>query len=676
MKVYKTENIRNIAIASHQGTGKTSLAEAIVFQTGGSSRLGKVAEGNTVSDYSPEEAKRKVSVNTSLLACEWHDTKLNLLDVPGFLDFAGELDAALPVCENVLMTVDAAAGVGVGTELIADKAKELGKAVVIFINKMERENADFHKCIASLEGTLSMPVVPVQLPIGQEAGFKGVVNVLSKKAYEFDGNGGSKEVAMPADMADEVEEAHHRLMEYAAEGTDETLEKYLDGHDLTDDEIKRGLRGAIAQGLLAPVLCGSALKNQGIDILLGFSSAYLPGPADCLPAEDENKPLAALVFKSISDPFVGKLNLFKIYQGAMKGAGSLYNSTKGKDEKIGGLATMLGKTTVPVTELAWGDIGVFSKLANTGTNDTLCMKDKQVELEPISFSKPNYTVAIQPKSKADEDKLGAALQKILEEDPTLECIKDPVTKQTLLTGMGDTHIDITLERLVRKFNVLVDTVERTLPYRETIRGKATHIEGKHKKQSGGHGQYGHVFIDIEPCYDQDFVFEEKIFGGSVPKQYIPAVEKGLREAIMEGVLAGYPVSNVKVTLTDGSYHDVDSSEMAFKIATNIAFRKACEQAKPVLMEPIMDVVIKVPDAYTGDIMGDINGARRGRIMGMEKEGKLQVINARIPLAELSRYTIDLKSMTQGRGKFTMEPAGYEEAPAPVAEKVIAKGKKD
>ena len=675
MKVYKTEKIRNIAIASHQGTGKTSLAEAIVFQTGASNRLGKVMEGNTVSDYSPEEVKRQVSVNTSLLACEWHDTKLNILDVPGFLDFAGELDAALPVCQNVLMTVDAAAGVGVGTELIAEKARALGKAMAIFINKMERENADFAKCVDALEETLGIHAVPVQLPIGQEANFKGVVNVLSKKAYLFE-KGASTEIEMPADMADEVEDAHHRLMEYAAEGDDDTLMKYLDGEELTDDEIKIGLRGAIAKGLLAPVLCGSALNNMGIDILLGFSAAYLPSPQDCLPAEDEGKPLAALVFKSISDPFVGKLNLFKVCQGEMKGVTSLYNSTKGKEEKIGGLATMLGKTTVPVTELAWGDIGVFSKLANTGTNDTLCLKDKQVELEPIAFSKPNYTVAIQPKSKADEDKLGAALQKILEEDPTLLCVKDPITKQTLLTGMGDTHIDITLDRLVRKFNVLVDMVERTLPYRETIRGKATHIEGKHKKQSGGHGQYGHVFIDIEPCYDQDFVFEEKIFGGSVPKQYIPAVEKGLREAITEGVLAGYPVSNIKVTLTDGSYHDVDSSEMAFKIATNIAFRKACEQAKPVLMEPIMNVEIRVPDAYTGDIMGDINGARRGRIMGMEKDGKMQVINAQIPLAELSRYTIDLKSMTQGRGKFTMEPAGYEEAPANVAEKVIAKSKKD
>ena len=675
MKVYKPENIRNIAIASHQGTGKTSLAEAIAYQCGAVKRLGKVTEGNTVSDYSPEEVKKKVSVNTSLLACEWNDVKLNLLDVPGFLDFAGEVDAALPVCENVLMTIDASSGVGVGTELMAERAKELGKATIIFINKMERENADFNRCINQLGNALVRAAVPVQLPIGQADSFKGVVNVLSKKAYLFE-DGKTTEIPMPEEMAEDVEDAHFRLMEYAADGDDEILMKYLEGEELTPAEIKVGLRGAIAKGLFAPVLCGSALNNLGIETLLGFCASYLPSPVDCLPAEDADKPLALQVFKSISDPFVGKLNLFKVYQGNLGAVTALYNATKEKEEKISGLATMLGKGTVPVTELCWGDIGVFAKLANTGTNDVLCMKDKPQELLPIEFSQPTYTVAIQPKSKADEDKLGAALQKILEEDPTLQCVKDAVTHQTLLTGMGDTHVDITLERLVRKFNVLVDTVPRILPYKETIRGKATHIEGKHKKQSGGHGQYGHVFIDLEPCYDQEFVFEEKIFGGSVPKQYIPAVEKGMKEAIQEGTLAGYPVTNIKVTLTDGSYHDVDSSEMAFKIATNIAFRKAFEQAKPVLLEPIMSVEIRVPDEYTGDIMGDVNGARRGRIMGMEKDGKVQVITARIPLAELSRYTIDLKSMTQGRGKFTMQPDGYEEAPAPIAEKVIAAANKD
>ena len=486
MKVYKPEDIRNIAIASHQGTGKTSLAEAIAFRCGAVKRLGRVEDGNTASDYSPEEVKKKSSVNAALLACEWNDTKLNLLDAPGFLDFAGEVDSVLPVCENVLMTVDASSGVGVGTELIAERAAELKKATIIFINKMERENADFDRCVNQLSDMLSRAVVPVQLPIGKEADFRGVVNVLSKKAYEF-ADGKTTEIPMPEDMRDDVDDAHFRLMEYAADGDDDILMKYLEGEELTDDEIKLGLRGAIAKGLFAPVLCGSAVKNLGIETLLGFCTSYLPSPVDCLPKEDESKPLAALVFKSITDPFVGKLNLFKIYQGNMGALGSLYNATKDKEEKIAGPATMLGKTTVPVTELNWGDIGVFAKLATTGTNDVLCTKDKPQELPPIEFSQPTYTVAIQPKSKADEDKLGAALQKLLEEDPTLKVVKDPVTKQTLLTGLGDTHIDITLERLVRKFNVLVDTVERILPYKETIRGKATHIEGKHKKQSGGHG---------------------------------------------------------------------------------------------------------------------------------------------------------------------------------------------
>ena len=673
MKVYKPENIRNIAIASHQGTGKTSLTEAIAFQCGASKRLGKVTEGNTISDYSPEEVKKKVSVNTSLLACEWNDVKLNLLDVPGFLDFAGEVDAALPVCENVLMMVDASSGVGVGTELVAERAKALGKAAVIFINKMERENADFDRCVNQLAEKIPYAAVPVQLPIGAANTFTGVVNVLSRKAYQFT-DGKTTEIPMPEDMAELVEDAHFKLMEYAADGDDDILMKYLEGEELTDDEIKLGLRGAIAKGLFAPVLCGSALNSMGIETLLGFCTSYLSSPEDCLPKEDAAKPLALLVFKSITDPFVGKLNLFKVCQGHLGAVTTLYNVNKDKEEKISGLATMLGKATVPVTELCWGDIGVFAKLANTGTNDVLCTKGEPQEILPIEVSQPTYTVSIQPKSKADEDKLGQALQKILEEDPTLQCVKDPVTKQTLLTGMGDTHLDITLERLVRKFNVLVDVVERVLPYKETIRGKATHIEGKHKKQSGGHGQYGHVFIDVEPCYDEEFVFEEKIFGGSVPKQYIPAVEKGMKEAVQEGVLAGYPVTNIKITLIDGSYHEVDSSEMAFKIASNLAFRKACEQAKPVLLEPIMNVEIRIPDEYTGDIMGDINGARRGRIMGMDKDGKMQVITARIPLAELSRYTIDLKSMTQGRGKFTMQPDGYEEAPAPIAERIIAAAK--
>lgn len=670
MKVYKPADIRNVAIASHQGSGKTTLLEAMVFDTGTTSRIGKVTDGNTVSDFRPAEVKRNISVNTSLAALEWKNTKLNILDVPGFTDFLGELESAIPVVESVIMAVDATSGIGVSTEQISAMAKDFGKASVFFVNKMDRENADFAKAVDSMKNAVDVNVVPVQLPIGAEADFRGIVDVLANKAYEY-ADGKAKEVPIPADMAGAVEDARMELMEAAAEGDDDLMEKYLDGAELTDDEIKVGMKGAILQGAAAPVLCGSGFMNIGADLALDFIAEYLPSPADTMDAANADKPFAGLVFKTVTDAFLGKLSYTKVMQGTLKAdLGSIHNMDLDKDEKFSDVSTFLGKPKVAVNEFPMGDIGVLAKLPHTATNHVISAKGAEVELDKIQFSTPNYTVAIAPKSKNDEDKLGAALQKILEEDPTLLCVKDKETHQTLLTGMGETHIGIALERLHDQYSVEVETIERRLPYRETIRGTAQKVEGKHKKQSGGHGQFGHVFIDIEPC-EEDFVFEEKIFGGSVPKQYIPAVEKGLRESLESGVLAGYPVSNVKVTLVDGSYHPVDSSEMAFKIATHTAFHKACEMAKPVLLEPMVEIEIKVPDQYTGDIMGDMNGARRGRIMGMEREGKIQVIKAIAPLAEMSRYSIDLKSMTQGRGKFTMKFADYEEAPQNVAEKVIA-----
>jgi elongation factor G len=676
MKVYKSADIRNVAIASHQGSGKTTLMEAAVFTTGAINRMGKVVDGNTVSDFRPAEVKRTISVNTSLAALEWDKNKINILDVPGFTDFLGEIESAIPVVESVIMAVDAASGVGVSTEQISALAKEQNKAQVFFVNKLDRENADFEKAIESMKNALDVNVVAAQLPIGAEANFKGIIDLLENKAYEYDDKGKSKEIDIPADMADAVEEARIELMEAAAEGDDDLMMKYLEGEELSADEIKVGLKGAIVQGSIAPVLCGSAFKNIGTDLMLNFITHYLPAPSDVMDMANAEKPFAGLVFKTVTDAFLGKLSYTKVMQGCLSASlGTIHNVDLDKDEKLSDVATFLGKNKIAVNEFNLGDIGVIAKLPSTATNHTITAKGTEAELEKITFSVPNYTVAIAPKSKNDEDKLGAALQKILEEDPTLICVKDKETHQTLLTGMGETHIAIALERLQNQYGVAVETIERRLPYRETIRGTAQKVEGKHKKQSGGHGQFGHVFIDIEPC-EEDFVFEEKIFGGSVPKQYIPAVEKGLRESLEEGVLAGYPVSHVKVTLVDGSYHPVDSSEMAFKIATNVAFKKACEMAKPVLLEPMVDIEIKVPDQYTGDIMGDMNGARRGRIMGMEREGKIQVIKAVAPLAEMSRYSIDLKSMTQGRGKFTMKFANYEEAPQNIAEKVIAEHKKE
>ncbi|ATW24338.1 elongation factor G [Candidatus Formimonas warabiya] len=674
MKVYPSQSIRNIGIVSHQGAGKTSLTESLLFNTGATSRLGKVDEGNTVADYHPEEIKRKITVNTSLVACEWRNTKINLLDTPGFSDFFGEVKGTLRVSDCILMVLDAVAGVEVSTEIIWELADQMDLPRVAVINKMDRENADFLKALDSMREKLTKQIVPIQLPIGAEASFNGMVDLIEMKAYKYDGSGKASEIPIPGDLMSEVETYREMLIEAAAEGEDELTMKYLDGEQLTDGEIVAGLKAGITAAKVVPVLCASALKNIGADRLLNVLVDYVPSPLDR--AEDKNaesKPMATLVFKTMADPYVGRINFFKVGQGTFKGDSYAFNATKEAEEKISQLFTMQGKTQMQLPEFKFGDIGVVAKLAQTNTGDTLTTKDSGVVLEGIDFPIPTLTVAIEPKSKGDEDKLGNAIHRLLEEDPTLRLEKNIETRQTLLTGMGEAHIDITIERLHRKFGVEVKTLEAKVPYRETIKGSATRVEGKHKKQSGGHGQYGHVYIDIAPFPEGDFEFTESIFGGSVPRQYVPAVEKGVRESMVEGILAGYPVTNLKVNLQDGSFHPVDSSEMAFKIAASLAFRKACEQSKPVLLEPIMNVEILVPDQFMGDIMGDLN-SKRGRILGMEKSGNLQVIKANVPLSEMYRYAIDLKSITQGRGTFTMGFSRYEEVPASMAEKIIAAAK--
>jgi elongation factor G len=672
MKVYPSRNIRNIGLVSHQGAGKTSLAEAFIFNTGAISRLGKVDEGNTVADYTQEEIKRKSTVNTSLISCEWKDNKINLLDTPGFSDFFAEISATLRVADSLVMLIDAVAGAEVSTGIIWDLADEHNIPIVVFINKMDRENADFEKAFASLQGSLSRHAVAVQMPIGRESAFSGVIDLISMKAYEYD-NGKPVEIPIPENMLSQAEAAHETMVEIAAEGEDEITMKYLDGETLTQEEILTGLRCGIEAGKIVPVMCGSATKNIGVASLMILLVNFSPDPLVFRGEEAAALPPAALLFKTMTDAYVGKISLFKVMQGKIKGDSLLYNANKEIDEKIGQLITMQGKNSFPLPELNCGDIGAVSKLSQTSTGNTLTTKDSGVIIKGIDFPVPNLTFAISPKSKGDEDKLGNAISRILEEEPTLRYEKSAETKQTLLTGLGEAHLNIVIERLQKKFGVGVNVVELKIPYRETIRGTAQKIEGKHKKQSGGHGQYGHVYIDIAPSPDDDFVFEEKIFGGAVPKQYIPAVEKGIRESMVEGILAGFPVCKIKVVLVDGSYHDVDSSEMAFKLAANIAFKKACEQAKPILLEPCANVNILVPDQYMGDIIGDMN-TKRGRILGMEKQGKNQLVKAQAPIAELSRYVIDLKSITQGKGKFTMEFSHYEEAPANVAEKIIAKAR--
>ncbi len=673
MKVYPSAAIRNVGIVGHQGSGKTSLTESMIFRTGATTRLGKVDEGNTVADYHPEEVKRKITINTSLVACEWKDHKMNLLDVPGFSDFFGEVSSTLRVADSLIMVLDAVAGVEVSTEIVWEEADAKKIPIIAAINKMDRENADFFKAVESMKEKLSRQIVPVQIPIGKESSYTGMVDLLSLKAYEYDTNGEAKEIPIPTDMQAEVDEYREKLIDAAAEGDDLIIMKYLDGEELTQEEIIKGLKEGIADAKTVPVICTSAAKHIGTDRLLNILINFAPDPLHNLEESLATKEPAALVFKTMADSYVGKISMFKVYQGVIKGDSVLYNANKEIDEKVAQITTMQGKNQIPLPEVKLGDIGCVAKLTKTGTGDTLTTKTSGVILSGIEFPAANYTVAITAKSKGDEDKLGNGISRLLEEDPTLSFAKNVETKQTTITGVGDTQIDIVIERLKRKFGVEVETEDLKIPYRETIRGTATKVEGKHKKQSGGHGQYGHVFIDMEPYADGDFLFTESIFGGSVPKQYIPAVEKGIRESMVEGILAGYPVSNIKVNLCDGSYHDVDSSEMAFKIAANLAFRKACEQAKPILLEPVVNVSVWVPDQFMGDIMGDMN-TKRGRIMGMEKDGKMQLIKAQAPLSEMARYSIDLRSITQGRGRFQMEFDHYEEVPQQTADKIIAAAK--
>jgi len=668
LKNYSSSFIRNIGVVAHGGAGKTSLVEAMLFNTGAINRLGRVEDGTTTADYHPEEINRQVTIHASLVPCEWQNLKLNVLDTPGYSDFIGEVRGVLRVVDSALFVVSAVDGVEVQTEIIWDFAQEAGIPRMVFINKMDRENANFYKVLDELKEKFSADFAPIQLPIGQANDFSGIVDMLEQKAYAYDAGGKAREIPIPDELGENIAAYREKLVEASVESDDELMMKYLEGEELTVEELKQGLAKGVASARVVPVLCGSATRNMGISTLLDFLARYAPSPV-----VEENKPFSGLVFKTLADPYVGKMNFIRVYTGTLKSDSTVLNANKEKMEKIGQILYVRGKTTVPVQEVPAGDMAVLVKLQETGTGDTLCDKDHPVKLEGITFPQPTLTVAIQPKSKGDEDKLGNAVTRILEEDPTVRVEKNVETKQTLLTGMGELHLDILVEKLKRKFGVDVLMSSPRVPYRETIRSEVK-VEGKHKKQTGGHGQYGHVWLRLEPLAEQPFEFTEEIFGGSVPKQYIPAVEKGVREAMQEGVLAGYPVTGVKVVLYDGSYHPVDSSELAFKIATAQAFKKGCLQARPVLLEPIMEVEVTVPENFMGDIISDFNSAKRGRILGMEPAGKNTKVKALVPLAEMYRYAIDLKSMTQGRGSFRMEFSGYEEVPARLAEEIIKKAK--
>jgi len=688
VKNYTTEKIRNVALISHGGAGKTSLAEAMIYTSGATTRLGKTDSGTTTTDFDPEEIKRQITINTSLAPVEWAGVKINLLDTPGYFDFIGDVAGALRVADAAVVVVSATAGVEVGTEKFWSYADENNLSRLIFVNRMDKENAHFSKVLTQLQEFFGSKVVPVQIPIGAEASFKGVVDIIKMKAYLFEGDGKKvTESDVPADLAELAGSYREKLMEAVAESDDELLMKYLEGEPLSTEEIVTGLRIALQAGKVIPVLCGSATLNKGIQPLLELIAGAFPSPADVGEVKaikagsndletikiDAKGPVAALVFKTFADPFVGKISYFKVYSGIMKGDTQLNNINKEKTERVGQLFTMLGKTQLNLSQVPAGDIAAVAKLQATATGDTLCEKSACSVFPPIIFPQPVTTFAVEPKKQGEEDKVASGLARFLEEDPTFRMERNSEVKQTLISGMGELHLEIITSRLANKFGVEVELTLPKIPYKETIRGVAK-VEGKHKKQSGGRGQFGHVWIEFSPMETgSQFQFEDKVVGGAVPRQYIPAVEKGLREALETGVLAGYPVVDIKASLYDGSYHNVDSSEMAFKIAAHLAFKKGIEQAKPVLLEPVMAVEVTVSDQYMGDIMGDMN-SRRGRILGMEPSNGVQVIKANVPLAEMLKYAIDLRSMTQGRGFFAMKFSHYEEVPVHIAEQVIAASK--
>jgi len=686
LKKYTPKDIRNIALVSHGGAGKTSLAEAILYDAEVTDRLGRTTEGNTVMDHDAEETRRQVSINTSVAPIEWKGAKINLVDTPGYFDFVAEVKSALRVVDAVVVVVDAVSGVEVGTELVWKYAEENNLPKIVFVSKMDRENASFEKSLEGLRTAFGKGLVPVTLPVGAEDSFRGVIDLVDEKLLTWEAGKGRD--VKTEDLSGEHAElaAAHReaLIEAAAETDDELIMKYLDGEALSPDELKKGLRSGVLAGKVVPVLCGSGLSNIGIQPLLDLIRMAAPSPADRgavkganvkTDAEEEREPgedapFSAFVYKTMADPYVGKLSLFRVYSGVLSSDSQVYNPVRQKTERVGQLFVIRGKQQEPVDSIGAGDIGAVAKLQATVTGDTLCVESNPIVFPPTDYPKPVFQVAIQPKAKGDEEKIGVALGRLSEEDPTISIRKEPGTGETILSGMGELHLDVVTERMKRKFGVDVVLSTPKVPYKETIR-RTVKTEGKYKKQSGGRGQYGHVWIEFAPEPEEDFVFEEKIFGGSVPRQYIPAVEKGLREAKDDGILAGYPTTNFKAVLYDGSYHTVDSSEMAFKIAASMAFKKGIAEAKPVLLEPIMNVSVLVPEAFMGDVIGDLN-RKRGRILGMEPEGALQAVKALVPLAEMFTYAIDLRSMTQGRGTFTMEFDHYEEVPANIAQSIIEK----
>lgn len=686
MKQYLAARIRNIALTGHSDSGKTSLAEALLFKAGASDRLGKTSEGNTVCDFDPEEIKRKVSVCTAVAPFAWGSTKINLIDTPGLFDFAGEAAQGVRAAESLLIAVSGKSGVDVGTEKAYKMAKDLSKATLFFVSKLDVEHSDFYKVFEELKSTFGPSVCPIVVPYVEDQQVKCYINLIDMKAYTYDDKGEAHEVDMP-DFGHRLDGLTAAVSEAVAETDESLFEKYFSGEQFTRDEIIRGVHTGVTNGSISPVLCGCSTNLQGIDMLLDCIVDLLPSPwekgaevavdAEGEPVEvpcTDEAPLAAYVFKTIADPFVGKLSYVKVISGKLAADSAPINSRTGQPERLGKIIYIRGKKQEDTAYITAGDIGAVTKLAATETGDALCDPKKMLSFDPIHFPHPCLTMAIKAEAKGDEAKIASALQRLMEEDPTLAYENNAETHQQLISGLGEQHLDVLVSKLKNKFGVSVSLEVPRVAYRETIRKKVK-VQGKHKKQSGGHGQFGDVWVEFEPTVGDDLVFEEKVFGGAVPKSFFPAVEKGLQDCVKHGVLAGYPVVGLKATLVDGSYHPVDSSEMSFKMAASLAYKAGMPQASPVLLEPIGNLKVYVPDSNTGDIIGDLN-KRRGRVLGMNPANDgLQEIEADVPMSEMSDFATAIRSMTQGRGYFTLEFARYEQLPSNLEAKVIEEAKK-
>jgi elongation factor G len=687
VKVYAGKDIRNVAVTGHGNSGKTSLVAGCLFAAGATTRLTRVDEGNTITDFDDEEIQRKITISTALALVEWKKHKINLLDTPGFNIFINDTKASMVAADASLVLVDGVAGVEVQTEKVWHFAEEFRLPRVLLINRLDRELSSFDRALVSIQEVFGRSAVPVQLPLGAERDFRGVVDLVTMKAYTYalDGDGRGSEGEIPAELAEAAQQAHEALVEMIAEGKDELMEEFFDKGTLSPERMVEGLREAVRQHRLFPILCASALRNVGADRILDFFIDNLPAPTEMGPKKgksgdqeverrvSDEEPASAFVFKTIADPFAGRVSYFKIYSGLIKNDANLANARSGANERLAHIGCLQGKDIVPVTELHAGDIGAVAKLKDTLTGDTLHDKSAPVEYPPVKLPEPSIAFAVKAKSRQDEDRMGTAIQRILEEDQSLRFYRDAQTKEFLLAGSGQQQVEVAVSKLNKRYGVSVELHAPKIPYRETVRGTAD-VHGRHKKQTGGHGQFGDCKIRVSPlARGEKFAFDNQIFGGAIPRQFIPAVEKGILEAAEQGLLAGYPVVDFKVELYDGSYHDVDSNELSFKLAGRKAFRLAMEQAKPALLEPIMNVEIHAPVEYAGDLMGDLNG-RRGRISGMEVKGNTQIIRAQVPMAEMLNYQNDLTSMTQGRASFSMEFDHYDYVPQQIADKIVAEAR--